>query len=125
MFFIEDWYDIFVGFAFPKLYGISDVYRFLCYGNRHNIAMKDEEKLALQSLLGLKHCMDVSTGFKEGDSIKIIAGALVGLESKIIRINKKQRYAVVGMELFGSVVETTVGFKYIEVESVENAFLCS
>ena len=100
--------------ALPVVYGIKDAYRFLCYGDRYDIAMLEEERAALSRVLGNDHCIDISKGFKEGDYIKVISGSLMGQESLILRINKGRQEAVIVVEMFGTVVPVSVGLEIIE-----------
>jgi transcriptional antiterminator NusG len=103
----------FISSFFPVVHKINHAYRFLSYGQRYDIAMREDERIALCSLLGKNHCMDISIGFKEGDSIRIVSGALAGSESRILRINKNRKEAIVSIEMFGSKVEVSVGLDII------------
>lgn len=59
------------------------------------------------------YCINISKGFRKGDSIKIISGSLTGYESKIIRINRNRRIAVVALDILGKIVETSIGLEII------------
>ena len=100
--------------AFPVIYKQRDAYRFLCYGDRNDIAMRDEERIAFDKVFGDERRIDISIGFQEGDSIRIVSGALAGNESKILRINKNRHEAVIGVSMFGTVVSVSVGLEVIE-----------
>ena len=76
--------------------------------------MQEEEQCALSRVLGNDHCIDISKGFKEGDSLKVISRALVGNESKIMRINKARGEALIAMNLFGTEISVSVGLEVIE-----------
>ena len=104
----------FMGHAFPVVYKQKDAYRFLCYGDRSDIAMREEERAALSRVFGDDYNIDISTAFKEGDSIKVISGALVGSESRIVRINKNRNEAVIEVAMFGTVVPVSVGLDVVE-----------
>ena len=104
----------FIEYAYPIVYKQKEAYRFLCYGDRADIAMREEEREALSRVFGEEHCIDISKGFKEGDSIKVISGSLMGQESIILRINKGRQEAVIAVEMFGTVVSVSVGIEIIE-----------
>ena len=52
--------------------------------------------------MNTEYCMDASVGFMEGDFVKVISGALEGIESKIIKINKQKRTAIIEADMFGT-----------------------
>jgi transcription antitermination factor NusG len=60
----------FIEFAFRKVYKYKEAYRFLCYGDRYDIAMRDEERAALSKVLGTERRIGISIGFKEGDAMR-------------------------------------------------------
>lgn len=104
----------FVQYAFPITYKLKEAYRFLNYGERFDMAMRDEERNSLSKILGSDHCIDISKGFKEGDSVRIITGALSGNESKILKVNRNRNEAVIEIEMFGSTVPVSVGLEVVE-----------
>jgi len=57
--------------------------------------MQEEERIALSRLFGMDHNIDMSTIYKEGDSIKIASGPFVGQESRILKINKNRHQATI------------------------------
>jgi transcriptional antiterminator NusG len=101
--------------AVPIVYNLWDAYRFLRYGDG-NMAMRDEERIALSRLFGDDRCIDISIGFQEGDAVRIVSGALMVLEqeSRILRINKSRREAVISVEMFGQMITASVGLEVIE-----------
>jgi len=76
--------------------------------------MRDEERIALSRILGVNKKIDISQGFKEGDSVKIISGALAGNEGMIQRINKGRQEALIGAPIFGTMISVSVGLEIIE-----------
>jgi transcription antitermination factor NusG len=92
----------------------KNVYRFLSYGDRYDIAMRENEMLAMKKIFGSDHCIGISTGFKEGDHIRVTSGALVGHESKIIRINKNQKEVIIAFKMYNNIVNLSVGIDIIE-----------
>ena len=103
--------------AFPVVNKQKEAYKFLFYGDRADIAMLEEERVALSRILGNDYCIDISTGFKEGDSVKVISGALVGSESKILKLSKNRHEAVIEVMMFGTMVSVSVGLDVIEKTS--------
>ena len=104
----------FLARIFPILHASRNIYRFVNYGDRSDIAMKEDERIALSNLLNANRCIDISTGFKEGDKIQIISGVLAGNESRIVKINKNKNYAIIALEIFGSVVELSISIDIIK-----------
>ena len=104
----------FIREAVPVIHKLNDAYRFLCYGERNDIAMREEEREALCQVFGIDRCIDISTGFKEGDSVKVISGSLMGQESIILRTNKGRQEAVISVAMFGTVVPVSVSLEVIE-----------
>jgi len=104
----------FWNYVFPVIYEMEDVYKVLHYGDRSNMSMREEERVGLYNIFGLEHCIGISTGFKDGDSVKVISGALKGYESKILQINKNRKTAVIAINMFENVVNVSVGMDIIE-----------
>jgi len=104
----------FRGNVFPIVYKNKDVYRFLHYGDRSDIAMREGEQAILSNLIGDEHKLDMSYGFKEGDVVSIISGFLKGNESRIVKLRKTKNEAVVEVAMFGSVSRVSVGLEVVE-----------
>lgn len=104
----------FIVYASQAIHQVDDAYRFLSYGDEQDIAMQENEKIALKAIFGESYCIDISRGFKEGDSVKIVSGSLTGYESKITQINKNRGFAVIALDILGKIVETAVGLEIIE-----------
>ncbi|MCL2050941.1 MAG: antiterminator LoaP [Lachnospiraceae bacterium] len=100
--------------TFSTIYRIKDTYRFLGYENKNDIAMRQDEITRIRSILNYDRCIDISTGYKEGDSVRIIEGSLVGQESKILRISKNKKDAIIALSIFGRIAEVSVGLDIIE-----------
>jgi transcriptional antiterminator NusG len=82
----------------------KDIYTVLHYGdNEKDVAMREQERLFWERLFDSEFCITGSFGFIVGDVIQIKSGALVGMESRIKRINRHKREAVVEMEVMGAV----------------------
>jgi transcriptional antiterminator NusG len=100
----------------------KDIYSILHYGdNKNDVAMREKERLYWERLFDLDFCITGSTGFIEGDMIRITSGALVGMESRIKRINRHKREAVVEMEVMGAVREVRLMLEIVEKKYCANA----
>ena len=104
----------FIEHVYPIIYKLKDAYRFLNYGDKSNIAMKDEERIALSKIIGIDHCIDISIGLKVGDSVKVLSGVLSGNESKIVQVNKGKHEAIISIQMFGNMVPVSVGLEIID-----------
>ena len=86
------------------------------------LTVSEEEKAFLKRLGGSSNVVDISTGYKEGDVIKILSGPMVGLEGHIIHVDRHKRLVTINVSLFGRSVKTTLGleltYKKPEVPSV-------
>lgn len=52
--------------------------------------MRDEERITLSQLFGMDHNIDMSTVYKEGDSIKVVLGPFVGQGEQNIENQQEQ-----------------------------------
>jgi len=104
----------FLNYFFLNIRKIKEVYRLLDYGDKIDIAMRNDERMALGRVLGSDKRIDISKGLKEGDNIKITSGALAGNEGMIQRINKVKQEAVIGVSMFSTMISVSVGFEVIE-----------
>ena len=57
---------------------------------------------------------DISEGYIEGDLVRVTAGPLFGLEGLIKKIDRHKRIACLEFDMFGRVVNTTVGLEITE-----------
>jgi transcriptional antiterminator NusG len=93
----------------------EDIYSILHYGNdKSRVALQEKERSYWERLLDEDFCVIGSIGFIEGDMIRITSGALVGMESRIKRINRHKREALVEMEMMGAVREVRVMLEVVE-----------
>ncbi|MDR2546982.1 MAG: antiterminator LoaP [Lachnospiraceae bacterium] len=98
----------------PIIRNIKNAYRFLSYGDKDDIAMHEEERVFFSNLINDEHCIDVSHGYKEGDSIRVTSGPLVGRESFIVKTNKRRNEATIETSLFGTKTQVTLEMSVIE-----------
>ena len=98
----------------PMVYKHNNSYYFLYYTEKSDIAMHEDERIALTKIIGNDYCINMSKAFKEGDSIKITQGPLIGFEGSISKINKKQNIAIVNINMFCTTIPVTVGMHIID-----------
>ena len=96
------------------IYRQKDAYRFLSYGDKTDIVMRDDERVMLSKIFGADRSIDISKGFKEGDKVKVVSGALLNFEGIIKRINVSRKEAVIEVPMFGSITYVTVGLEIVE-----------
>ena len=75
------------------------------------LTVSEEEKEFLKRLGGSENLVDISTGYKEGDRIKILSGPMVGLEGDIVHVDRHKRLVTINVSLFGRTVKTTLGLE--------------
>jgi len=93
----------------------EQIYSILHYGeDKKDMVVREEERLYWARLFDENFCITGSVGFIAGDSIRITSGALMGLESRIKRINRHKREAVVEIKMMGAVREVTVMLEIVE-----------
>jgi len=84
----------------------EDIYSILHNGdNKKDVAVREKERLYWKRLFDSDFCVTGSIGFIDGDMIRIKSGPLTGMESRIKKINRHKREAVVEMEVMGAVRE--------------------
>jgi len=86
----------------------------LRYGDTRDSLVRRGEQLALLQFMNDKRIMEISRGYKEGDKVKIINGALTGFESNIVYINTHKMQAAVEVQMMGRCTIMTVGLEMIE-----------
>lgn len=106
--------DKFIIEIFPIIRMTKEIYRIVNYGNSKDIAMRESERSALSCLYGDKYCIEISTGFIEGDKVKVYAGPLAGRESIIRKINRHKREAMIEIEIMGGLRCINVGLEIIK-----------
>lgn len=78
------------------------------------IPISEAEELFLRRLSGDEGNVEISTGIKIGDEIKVNSGSLKGLESKIKKIDRHKRKAFIEMEFLGETRLVEVGLEVVE-----------
>ena len=77
-------------------------------------ALYDEEKEYLKGLLDEKHTLKKSTGYIENDHVIIMDGPLKGYESRIHKIDRHKRKAVLEVEMLHKKIDVTVPLEIIK-----------
>jgi len=98
----------------PFIRMINEIYKIVNYGDKQDIAMRENERTMLKGLYGSNYCIKGSVGFIESDRIRIIEGALMGIESIIKKINRHKREAIIEIEFMGGLRQITVGLEIVE-----------
>lgn len=88
--------------------------RFLSYGDTDEIALRDEEHEELKKLCNGNKCVSPSIGVIVGDLVYISEGPLVGSESKIRKIYRHYRRAIIELNFMGSSREISVPLEIVE-----------
>ena len=95
--------------------GNKQIYSMLHYcDNKRDVAVREEERLHWERLFDENFCIQGSVGFIVGDTVRVTSGALMGMESKIKKINRHNREAVVEMRIMGAVREVSVMLEIVE-----------
>jgi transcriptional antiterminator NusG len=93
----------------------EQIYTILHYGDdKKDVAIREEERLHWARLFNDDFCVRGSIGFIVGDTVQIISGALMGMESRIKRINRRKREAVVEMHIMGAAREVSLMLEVVE-----------
>lgn len=96
------------------IYNSPDIVRMLRYGGSGGFALNLSERQRFEYLFRGKRCLERSEGYIEGDKIIVTAGALVGHEGLITRINRHNRFATIKVEMFGQTIEVSVALEIVE-----------
>lgn len=81
--------------------------------NEGTAALYPEEKEYLEQLLNENKTMEHSMGIIEGDKVIILEGPLKGLESKIIKIDRHKRRALLEMMICNVATQVKVSLEII------------
>ena len=72
-----------------------------------------EEAEVLDRLSGGEGLVKMSFGVKEGDRIRVTKGCLTGMESRIIKVDRHKRKAMIEIEMFGEKRTAEVGLEVL------------
>ncbi|BCJ96192.1 transcription termination/antitermination protein NusG [Anaerocolumna cellulosilytica] len=104
----------FIKLVFPIMQCIEDVYLFLHYENKYDIRLREEERVYLNKIMGSDYCIEHSVGYIEGDKIRVVSGVLMGMESKIKKINRHKREAIIEVFMMGDNRRLSVALEVLE-----------
>ncbi|MDD2592340.1 MAG: antiterminator LoaP [Erysipelotrichaceae bacterium] len=79
---------------------VEGIIRVLTYDKTGTPALNDQEKAFFKKLLGVHDVVTPSVGYIENDKVVITEGPLLGMESKIVSINKHKKYAKIVGKMF-------------------------
>jgi transcriptional antiterminator NusG len=101
--------------ALRNVGGYEQIYSLLHYGDdKKDVVVRDEERLHWERLFDEDFCIKGSVGFVVGDMVQVTSGALMGMESRIKKINRHNREAVVEMKMMGAVREVSLMLEIVE-----------
>lgn len=103
----------FKAYAQQYLYNLTGFIKILSYKESELDALSSEEIRTLQPFFKNKGQFEASIGFIEGDQIIITSGPLMGLESKIMHINRHKQQARLQVTLFNEVKEVNVSLEIL------------
>nr|WP_205516952.1 antiterminator LoaP [Paenibacillus sp. SYP-B3998] len=89
-----------------------DIIRLLRY-SKSEASLRDSERQVLASLCNDDYCIESSCGIIEGDRIQITGGPLKGWESRVKKINRHKRQAVIELELMGDIRLVNVALEIV------------
>ena len=95
-------------------YYLQKIVRVVRYGTSYDIAMREEERRILETIMSKERCIEASNGIIEGDRIIITEGALLGQESIIKKIDRHKRKAFIEILMFGELRQIQVALNIVE-----------
>lgn len=99
--------------AYEKLKKVPKLSKILGRDAEYFEPINEREEMALKELMGFNHTIEMSVGYIEGERIIVTSGALVDKEGMIKKIDRHKRTAVISIEMFGQMTDTTVGLEII------------
>jgi transcriptional antiterminator NusG len=101
--------------ALKNIEANEHIYSVLHYGDdKNDVVVREEERLHWERLFDEDFCVKGSVGLVVGDTVRVTSGALMGLESRIKKINRHNREAIVEMKIMGAVREVTLMLEIVE-----------
>lgn len=102
-----------VAMLYNELKKVPDLTKLIGNDGKEIYPILQEEAKFLTRFGGKDHVVEVSTGYVEGDEIKITHGPLVGQEGSITKIDRHKRIATVDVSLLGRITRVQVGLEVI------------
>lgn len=99
----------------PKLKKIPAGVRLLGQrdGNGDILPLSSEEKNWIVAFTDETHCVRMSEGYIEGETITVTQGPLLGQEAIIRKVDRHKRRAVIEMTMFGRTTTATIGLEVV------------
>jgi len=91
----------------------KDIYFILNYGDKKDVVIRKKERFYWERFLNSDFCVTGSVGFIQGDMVRVTSGALVGMESRIKKINRHKREAIVELEIMGAIRKVSLMLEVI------------
>jgi transcriptional antiterminator NusG len=88
-------------FVYRSKFYLQKILKVVRYGASFDIAMKEEERKALEAIMDQGRCVAASRGIIVGDRTMITEGPLMGQEGIIRRIDRHKRRAFLELPMFG------------------------
>ena len=75
---------------------------------KREYAMRENEILELKRFMNDDFIMESSTGFMDGDRVKITSGAFLGQEGLIKKVDRRRKTATIEADVFGRTINMTI-----------------
>ena len=94
---------------------LKDIIKLLHYDkNQNEVVLIEAERLYWTKLFNEEYCVTGSIGYLEGDKLRVISGALFGMEGEIKRVDRHRRLANVETQIMGKKIEIRVMLELIK-----------
>lgn len=100
-----------------QLKKIPDLTKMLGKSDNEIFPLKDNEVNFLKRFGKDDHIIDISTGYIEGDVIRVLDGPLFGKEGMIKKIDRHKRIAYIEVDFFNQITTAKVGLEIISKNS--------
>jgi len=126
----EEKYKLYPGYIFVISDNIEEVFlqlkkvdgltKLLSIGDEI-IPIEIDEAMMIKKMIGDTDTVEMSVGFIVGDKVVIQSGPLKGMESKIKKIDRHKKIAIVSMAILGNATDVTVGLEVVKkIDDEEN-----
>ena len=102
-----------VGLLSQELRKIQKLTKLLHY-DHEIVALTPSEKAFMYHLLGDQEVVEMSYGIQEGDQVIVMEGPLKGQETRIRRIDRHKRKAIIEVHFLGTLRELEIGLEIVE-----------
>ena len=101
-------------FLFQELKRVPEVTKLLGKYGQDIFPLNKDEIIFLKSFGETDHIVNLSTGYIEGDKIKVTNGPLINKEGLIKKIDRHKRIAYIELDFLGHSVDAKVGLEIIK-----------